>query len=487
MHDISTQGGATGSVAELLGQAVEQSPSALLLFRPDERLTLLWRNPAHARMSASEEFDITGQGMFEAFPPSEDADGRAAMQAIRDSVVRIVKSGKPEQIGPYRYDLSTGDGRFVEHHWLIRMSPVSVNGEVAAILQLGQDVTQSVLDARLADSLKRAASSTAAVSYFSYDPETDRFVRSPAVDAMFGFVEGEAGDCAAPFFARVSPDDLPGVHAEVERVFGAPRGEIAAFDYRVAHADGSERFIRVRAEVATDPDDRREKLVGSFVDITDVEMNRRALEREVAFREALIKEANHRIKNSLAISLSMLRMERRSLEDIGDEASAGAADALAGLETRIGAISRAHGLMQLAPDGIDVSLHAMLTQLTQQTISVAGMSDEDLHLDIAGEDVQLDSDRATSLALILNELLTNSMKYGLDESGRAEIRISAKTEADAVNIAVSNIIETDQPIQPIPSTRLGATLVEQVASDLGADVEVDAGETHYTTRVWLPL
>ena len=50
----------------------------------------------------------------------------------------------------------------------------------------------------------------------------------------------------------------------------APRGEVASFDYRIERPDGTHRFVRIRGEVATDPRDRPPRLVGTFIDLTDI-------------------------------------------------------------------------------------------------------------------------------------------------------------------------------------------------------------------------
>ena len=464
--------------------ALAQAPFAALLLRPDADLTLIWRNRAHAEMSGSHGLEVEGRGMFEAFPPTGEGEGAAAMAAIRLAVARIVETHEPVEMEPYRYDLRDADGAYVEHHWSIRMSPVVEDGAVTAVLQVAQDVTREVLDRRLSDTLRRAAATTAGVSQFVYDPRSDVFDRTAAVDEMFGFAPGEAGPLAAPFFARIDPEDLPGVRAEVERVMGAPRGATAAFDYRVAHPDGSERFLRIRAEMAVDPADRRDKLVGTFVDLTDIETDRRQLKDEVALRQALVREANHRIKNSLAIAIAMLRMEQRALAREGG--SEGAVEALGSLDARISAISAAHGLMQLEGDRTDVSLHALLDGLVTQVRAGAGVAAEALRLRVAGPDRALASDAAVSLGIVLNELLTNALKYGLDAEGEAEIEVAARTGDGGTEIVVANRIEAARPLGCFASTKLGSSLVRQVVGTLGAELSVETADGTWRARVRLP-
>jgi two-component sensor histidine kinase/PAS domain-containing protein len=471
-------------LANRLTAAVAQAPFAVLIFQPDEKLTLVWRNVAHADMTGTHGLAIAGRGMFEAFPPNDEDEGAAAKAAILSVVKEMHASLRPVTIGPYRYDLKLDDGAFVERHWRIQMSPIVEDGRLNGVMQIAQDITDEVFQTRLSDALRRAAATTAGVSYFSYDPQTDVFQRTGTVDEMFGFEPGEAGDLAAPFFARVHPDDLPGVLEEVTRVMASPHGAVAAFDYRVPSRapNRPERFLRIRAEVVVDPVDRREKLVGTFVDLTDFETQRRELHQQLKLREALANEANHRIKNSLAIALSMVRIKKRAILRSESNPDSEVLSALSGLESRISAISGVHGLMQVDASRIDVSLNAILKSLVDQFRSSAGIAESSLRLSLSNVDCDLNSDLAVSLGIILNELLTNAVKYGLNQLGVADIMVAASMNDGVQEILISNRIEKDLPIDDIASTKVGSELVQQLAASIGANLKVQNDALTYAVR-----
>jgi hypothetical protein len=103
---------------------------------------------------------IVGRGMFEAFPPSEEDGGAAAVGAMRQFVERIRATGAPEDILPCRFDLAaTGNsdtgGDYGEHYWQMRLSPARREGRLVAIHQLAQGVTACMLKARLAELRRR--------------------------------------------------------------------------------------------------------------------------------------------------------------------------------------------------------------------------------------------------------------------------------------------------------------------------------------------
>ena len=475
------------SPLNILQDAVSQAPFAALLFKTDSGHTILWRNRAHAAMTDSLGRDVENMALFEAFPPNEKDGGAAAREAIYQSVARICETKEAEEIGPYRFDLRDENGNFVEHHWQMRMSPVETNNQVIAILQIAEDVTRSVLSLRLSEALKRTARSTAAISYFSFDPETDAFSRSADVDEMFGFDEGEAGEAAAPFFERIHPDDLPDVHAEVERIFSAPRGEVASFDYRVERPDGTKRFVRIRAEVATDPADRRDKLVGTFVDLTDIEMSRRSLEHALRLQEMLVAEANHRIKNSLAIAISMLRMEQSALERRESVDPSEAALALASVGARIHAVSDAHGLMQLNKDGASVSLKSLLARLVQYARQTANLNEQQFRCVLPSQDVNLISDTAITLGMILSEVVTNALKYGVTNDGGTNVSLECDASDTAITFIVANTKAKERGDVEIPSTKLGSQLVAQLTEQLGGEIKSTDTSDAYRTELKLPM
>lgn len=476
------------SLDTILSLGFEAVPFAALFYLPDDKLTLLWRNSAHAVMSGSVGADVAGMGMFEAFPPSDDAGGADAVNFIRNATEEVVRSGKPQEVGPARFDLLSDEGHYVEHHWQMHFAPVRKDGKIIAILQTARDVTEATLSARLAQSHRRAATSSAAVAYFSYDPETDLFMRHDGVDAMFGFAQDEAGIYGAPFFERVHEDDIGAVHAEVERVLAAPQGEIASFDYRVCLPTGEERFVRIRGEMATDPIDRKPKLVGTFVDLTDIETARRDLQQAVHVREALVVEANHRIKNSLQIALSLLRLQASKMMMAGGTAAEQAREALRAVESRVRAVADVHAAIQIDHDVAQIDLLTLFNRLVLSTRKSAELAGGAMIFNHPTEVIRLKSDTAIALSLMLNELLTNAIKYGAPTEDAPVTLDLEIDEGEELRIVVANAdLNTSEASLDIDSSGTGERLVQQFAEQIGASVDRSKDGTRVVARVVMPL
>ncbi len=458
---------------------LEQNPAPIMLFLPD--LTLLYANAAHERMTGRLLRDIAGIGMFDAFPPNLGSTGENAQDAILASVDRVVATQAADEIAEQQHDIVAATGEFVEHFWSMTHWPVIEDGVVVAILQRSEDVTVQVRQRRLTQTVQRATERGLGLAFFSYDPDTDKFERSQAIDAMFGFAEDEAGDYGAAFFNRVHNDDLPSVHAEVSRSLAAGPGAAAHFDYRVIIPETEElRHVRVRAGLQRDATDGKVKLFGAFVDTTDVENDRAKLSELSARNEALVIESNHRIKNSLAIASAILSQQMRATEN--EEVH----EALQSAATRIIAIANVHG--ELFDDGgiRQVDGGTLIKRFVTSFGETVDSGDGSCRFDVRAAQLSLPSDHAVTLTLALNELLTNAVKYGLSSGEVCTITVDLQKDGDIAILQVSNSVASNRELT-IASEGVGTRLVGAFAQQLGAELSLQNADGRYSVRLAFPI
>ena len=461
---------------------VGESPSPMLLFGVDEDITLLFSNASHAAMTGAPTEAIVGRPMFEAFAPDPGADEGNAEQNIRDVVKRIVSTGEPTPLEELQHNLPRADGTYEPRHWAVVHWPIKQDGRVVAILQRSQDVTEQVRNRVLVQTLREAAERSAGITFFSYDPATDRFDRSPEVDRMFGFAASEAGANAAPFFERVHPDDLPGVHEEVGRAMEGGPGSPASFDYRVILPDtGETRHVRVRAGIELDPDDGKTKMFGVFVDMSDIEQARSELAELSDRNAALVVESHHRIKNSLAIASAMLSQQMRSSEDPAVQ------DALRLAATRIAAISDVHGELFKDAGVKVVDAGSLVEQFANSFSRTIGNDDNgSCRIAVETQKVMLPSRYAVTLTLTLNELLTNAVKYGMNAAGECKLDVLLKEEGGIVTLCVANTVTADR-VGDIVSHGVGSRLIVAFARQLNGEIATDQPGDRFEVRFTFPL
>jgi two-component sensor histidine kinase len=137
-------------------------------------------------------------------------------------------------------------------------------------------------------------------------------------------------------------------------------------------------------------------------------------------KSVLLKEVHHRVKNSLQITTSLVRLQKMKLKDES------AINALEDTGTRIAAIALVHKSLYQNKDINSVSLKPYIEELVDANLSLTGV-----RFDLNSPDVLINVDIATPLALVLSELITNSLKHAFkSKSNENQIKIDIKLKSD---------------------------------------------------------
>lgn len=181
-------------------------------------------------------------------------------------------------------------------------------------------------------------------------------------------------------------------------------------EQEVTRLDGSKRFVLMRGCTLLEDSPsgpRPSRTVGLIMDITE----RKKAERQ---RELLLRELDHRLKNVFATVSSMIGLSARSADNVADYA--------ASLRERLYALSAVHNLVR----GADLDNSASLTAITR-AISTTGLQDK---IVARGPDVIVSAATAIALGMILNELLTNAIKYGALSAVGGAVELNWTIDAD---------------------------------------------------------
>jgi two-component sensor histidine kinase len=136
-------------------------------------------------------------------------------------------------------------------------------------------------------------------------------------------------------------------------------------------------------------------------------------------QKTLLQEVNHRVKNNLQLISSLVNLQIRSVQDPAGKA------ALLDMSGRIQSIAAVHEQLYRTDDMNSVDLHAFLACLVRD---IQGSAPAGVTLALDAVPMKASLDKAVSLALIVNELLTNALRYAYPEEG-GPIRISMEPEA----------------------------------------------------------
>jgi PAS domain S-box-containing protein len=248
---------------------------------------------------------------------------------------------------------------------------------------------------------------------------------------------------------------------------------------RVQRPDGTIRWVS--GETVTELDERG-NVLGFLGIISDMTERRGQEERrrvgEVAYRNALVREVHHRIKNNLQSVSSLLRRELGKYLDFNPRLEAAI--------SQLHAIAVVHGLQSTDGDE-SIVLYDTLSKICQ---AVQEQSQHRVVLRIEDEhstfrSVQIDKDEAVAVALILNELILNSVKHS--PKNAAASLVTLKTEGRRVHIAIRNALAGDGHFDIATGEGIGTglRLVRSLMPNQGAklDYEMEKEEFMLTTLV----
>ena len=216
--------------------------------------------------------------------------------------------------------------------------------------------------------------------------------------------------------------------------------------------------------------DDAEKLRGFAKVMRDETARRTAdqqLKNSLKEKEALLKEIHHRVKNNLQVITSLLSLQSGAVEDqnireMFDEAC-----------NRVRSIGDIHELLYRSPDLAHVDFNTYLHQLAQNLLSFYRVDPNRIRLDISSN-VDLPLSQAIPCGLIVNELLTNSLKHGFPEPKSGDIRVFLNCERDECVLEIAdNGVGFPQQFKLGQTSSLGLQLVSVLARQLGGDLRLE--------------
>jgi two-component sensor histidine kinase len=202
------------------------------------------------------------------------------------------------------------------------------------------------------------------------------------------------------------------------------------------------------------------------------------LEEIVTRQSVLLREVNHRVANSLQLIASLVHMQGAAVSDPA------AKDALRDTQHRIAAIMQIHRRLYTSEDVQTVDMHEYLAGLVAELQQSLGVSCAERPIKLRAEPVQLNTDRAVSLGVVVAELVTNACKYAYPRGETGEVRVTLDREgAERLRL----VVEDDGRGMPAggkaQGTGLGQKVIAAMARSLNSKIEFDPA--HHGVRAVL--
>jgi PAS domain S-box-containing protein len=309
------------------------------------------------------------------------------------------------------------------------------------------------------------------------------------------------------FLPLIPEEDQPEIQTQIASL--SPRKPVATYEHRVILQDGSIRWQRWTDRVLFDGQGNVQEYASVGRDITEqkqavdelqrlnaelehrvrdrtaalllaneklvVEVNeRKAAEEQVREslqeKEVLLKEIHHRVKNNLQIISSLLNLQanrvsdQRTLQALGDS------------QARVRSMALIHEKLYQSQSLAEIDFGEYVRSLASDLFRSYRRNFTAVQLDVQTDEVSLELDLAVSCGLILNELMTNALKYAFPDGKHGTISVELRaTPARVVQLRVADDgvgIPADLDITRTKS--LGLHLVNNLVAQLDGKLDLDS-------------
>ncbi|MEI6388340.1 MAG: PAS domain-containing protein, partial [Spirochaetota bacterium] len=361
-----------------------------------------------------------------------------------------------------------GDDRAV----VANASPIrDVEGNIVAAIVVFQDITeQKKAEERMRSSEERLTLATEAgnIGIWDWNVQNDILVWDDSMYRLYGVRKEEFGGVYEAWSRTVLPEDRTYADGEIQ---AAIRGEREYdIEHRIVRPDGTVRVIAVSAKILRGKDGKAKRMIGTNIDITDRKEAETRIVKLLSEKETLLREVHHRMKNNMNTIQSLLALQAEFAHDPT------VAAALDDARNRLRSMEILYDKLYRVERYDAISANDYLPALVKEIVSVFPNSDL---VEVTTEvgDFMLAPRQMTAVGILVNEIVTNSMKYAFRSRGGGCIFLTAALTERRVRIAIRDDgVGFPSDVDIGNSKGFGMTLVGGLAKQLGGSIRIERGQ-----------
>jgi two-component sensor histidine kinase len=227
------------------------------------------------------------------------------------------------------------------------------------------------------------------------------------------------------------------------------------------------------AKMINDFFEQKQTLLNEIQERIDAELkikiSEEKLKGSLQEKEVLIKEVHHRVKNNLQIIISLIRLQANRVSD--ENLNSHLNETL----NRIKSIALVHEMLYKSDDLSHIEFKEYIHKITESLRTIYADKTGKVRINVQSDDVYLTVDKAVPCAIIINELVTNSIKHAFKKNDSGDINISMNRKNGFYSMKIADNGSGLASGFKIQNNRsLGMTLVDSLADQLDADVNIDS-------------
>ncbi|MDB9372818.1 PAS domain-containing protein [Nodularia sphaerocarpa] len=290
---------------------------------------------------------------------------------------------------------------------------------------------------------------------------------NPKFEQMFGY---DSGELTGKHVSKINYEDEHHTAEAVYREIMTAVNQYGEFPYEVHNVkkDGTPFWCRGTASIFAHPEYGK-VLVAVHQNINEQKQADEKIKASLTEKEVLLQEIHHRVKNNLGIVSGLLQMQCRRTQD------SHATDILKDSQNRIASIALVHEKLYGSEELAHIDFAQYIPDLTTHLFDSYNVSSQRIQLNIQVDHASLDIETAIPCGLIINELVSNALKYAFPDhrSGEIQVRFSQESSGHLTLILRDNGVGLPTDLDSKKAKTLGLTLVQGLVKQIRGTLEIN--------------
>lgn len=342
-------------------------------------------------------------------------------------------------------------------------------GNLKGFSQVVCDLTerkQSQESLRQNEERLKLALSAAQIGTWDWNIVTNSVIWSENQELLFGLTPGTFKGTYEAFIERVHPEDRQLFTKVTTRAI--EETGICDHEFRIICPDGNIRWLAGKGRIIYGETGSAVRMLGININITAHKQAAEQIKASLREKEVLLTELHHRVKNNLQIISSFLNLQSGYIED------AKTLEILKAAENRVVSMALVHEQLYLSQNLAQVDSASYIKHLASNLFSSYNINTDAIKLKINIDKILLSVNTAITCGLIINELISNALKYAFPEGQSGEIKINFQSARGQIILIVSdNGIGLPENVDLQKTESLGLQIVLALTNQLQGKIEIE--------------
>lgn len=409
---------------------------------------------------AYEIYGIPGSKSFD-MDLNKQYFSKKSLKKIDKALSFVIEKKKPYEI---ELDFHSADGK--NKKLKINGFPLIIDGKVRKLYGTLKDVTRQKQKQRERDELiqkLKTAHKIAKLGYWSHDPNADQSDWSEEIYKIWGVTPETFSPTLDNFMETIHPDDREKFQVDFEKAF--PDQNYYDNEHRIITPDGSVKWILERITLYRDKNGNPQLMEGIAQDITDKKEQENKILQALKEKEVLLAEIHHRVKNNLAVISGMMQLQ--AFEEDNEDLRIKLMDSV----VRIASMASIHEQLYHSGNFSKIEFSDNLERLVRKIVDTM-QSNVPISLKFDVKETVLNVNQAIPFSLIVNEVMTNILKYAFigREKGGISFKLFERDEIVKLDIKDDGV-GLPKDFEKNKKKTLGLRLISILSKQLDASYE----------------